>query len=440
MLLLTVPDVDPVQVIWMVWLAIYLVACFVTGILIAKRRNTDALLARSPIGMSVQLFASAVLMSMICAREYDRESFPCAAYIVMMQLFVPVFFLPVFFRASSLDYTHRYRLVDGGEDDEHRRAPVAEYANNQRLRKGNLLILSAVICMLHLIMLGIQLGVAASQGDLSDGCEWSSVYDILPLAMMAGAYAIGFLVMLIRLHRVHDILHIAHELRLGFTAALVCVSAFFVTNIIPLLWQLDDYFPFVTFIVLMLVSLHVIFFFYPIHLSGKTQYANAFQMTIDRSLRSHKHISDYLYDQRSAWPTLESWAVDQKTLHALEHFLLASSYVDSVEKVRSHQVAKRIYDYVHSAQVCDANREALSYVASQRMLGVLDANGVPTTQQMESYLEVLTENAQRLVVDPFTRTAEYEAMLESLRIQSSTAMLYRVQSDQNACHTYSDEI
>lgn len=422
--------------IWLAWLIVYTIMCLPTLVLIIVRRKTDVLLARSPLGMAAQLCASLVLMTVICLRQMFVEDFPCAAYIVVTQLFIPVFFLPVFFRAASLDYTHRYKVV--GSDNE-RRAPVAEYANNQRLRRGNLLILSACICVLHLIMIGVQLGMAASQGDLSDGCEWSSVYDVIPLAAMSGCYVAGFLVMLFRLYRVHDILHIAHELRLGFSAALVCVSAFFVANIIPVLWQFDEYFPFVIFIVLMLVCLHAIFFFYPIHLAREEWYANAFQLTIDRSLRSYKHIADYLYDHRNAWVTIQCWAADNKCLHALEYLLLASNYIDSAE-YRSHETAKRVYDYVHSSQVSDQNKQALSYVASQRMFGVLDSAGVPTSQQMESYLEVLTENAQRTVVDQFVLSTEYADMLETLRKESSVAMLYRVQSDHNASHTYPDDI
>jgi len=244
---------------WICLLCIYsLLGTLSLGLLWVHRRF-EMIRFRRPLLLAMQTVVGMLMTAMICVRESYRSSFPCWLYIVSLNLFIPLYFLPLFYQAlmlrhvsedksnrrwqtayqdvaseesarytddsafntdnsrrstgsviqTSVDFTEvnlNGSTVDDGSAPKRGQSKVLTRNNvylsrmtafrvNLARHRRYFLILCALVVCIHVSAASVQMYLASRRASLSGGCAWNSQTEYITLALVSLVYAVSFGVM-----------------------------------------------------------------------------------------------------------------------------------------------------------------------------------------------------------------------------------------------------
>lgn len=428
-----------IEVIFLVLFGVFSVVLAASLVWLAVARRRDMVLARSAATMLVQMLSSEMLVAMICFREFNRESFPCVLYIVAMTLFVPMQFLPIFWRAARLHFRHSHVMATAAQVQS-----TTSYHNNLLRRRGIMFVITAVVLSVSVAIMGAQVYVASLSAPVYEACQWNSMYEFIVLAVEAALYTAAFGYLLVRLQAVEDPLLLARELRITFAWTLVWTVSFLVFNLVPGLWFLDSVFPFSTFILVMVIGLHFISIVWPLYLSGKRNYQKVSRALIEKNSANYFQIRPYITNAdamerlrefcaaeqdraaRDAESSFETLPATKRPRQALDAFINAYNYM-LPRTMRSAETARAVHDYVMQVLPAAYRQRISPADAISMMEGALGAAGVPTVDQMKAYYLPLAEFVEMVCVRPFTQTDAYASMLVMIRKQGRHGIYMNVE-------------
>ena len=440
------------------WLVLFGVLSIISGgcmFVLYKNRNTLMIKKRKPGALLLQIIAGLVLSSMICWREYDRSAFPCALYITIVNLFTPLYFLPMFHQAFSLDLLYTFTTKSFSEEN---------YKNNytqaMKKRDGTTMVISAVILFVHIAVMGGQLMIASKEADISEGCQWADETEFIILGVFSALYAAGFGLVLWKLRNVQDKFEISEKLRLSFCWALIMTSIFLVLNMVPSLWFIDEFIPFSIVILVMIIGLNFMNIIWPLYVCTRQKYELLIETMSKNNALDYKDPRHYMKNQL-ALDRLTEFCKEKQQQNirhsntnpnddddiqlqenpltterpqlALQTFVTLYRYIND-NPTNTYNDAKAIINFINE-YMDDDELQNISIDQEKAVDSVLQAEGVPTRQQMEVYYKNLSTYVVRVCINPFVIESDgYSNLL--VDNQRNTEMYNLLQTE---IYNYSDE-
>jgi hypothetical protein len=455
------------------WLVLFGVFSFVSGgcvIALYRNRHTIMIKKRKPGAILLQLIAGFVLVSMICWREYDRSSFPCALYIVIINLFTPLYFLPMFHQAFSLDLLYTFTTKSLSQDNY-----KINYTQAMKKRDGFTMVIASVIFFVHIAVMGGQLMVASGEADLSEGCQWADETEFIILGVFSALYAVGFGLVMWKLRNVQDEFEISHNLRLSFCWALIMTSIFLVLNMVPGLWFLDDIVPFSLVILVMIIGLHVLNIIRPLYICTGPKYELLINRMGQDNALDYKEPQHYMRNQLALNRLTEfckerqqelikqspnsidqnnnnnnitssssssddldvgsigdNNALQENPMTAIRPQLALQIYVTLYRYLKENSIntyhdAKAVIDFINE-YLDEDDLESITIDQVKAVKSVLTAEGVPTRDQLRVYYDPLSNYIKKVCIEPFVIHSDGYANL-LVDIQRNTEMCNLMQTE-----------
>lgn len=436
------------ELIWIILLSIYGLLSLVASIFLYIRADYTLLKVRNPSRMALQIFSGFVMVTMICFREINRSVFPCWVYIIITNMFTPLFFLPLFSLATSLQHTHDYeQLIDDDDDDindyidendeikdiKTSIETVNSYNNNMKRKQGIMNVVYSIVLTLHMIVSGIQAWFASQSGDLTEGCQWQSEGEFILLAIISACYALAFTCITYWLRGIYDPFKVANELRFAFGWSLVCTTAFFVMNLVPGLQELDSVWPFSTIILLMLFVLLVVTILWPIYNATQAIYEGIIPQHLTDHTKEYNTIIDYLECDIAFEKLLVYHKNKNKSnnIH-LEMFITLYNYV-SYPTCRNVEIASSLYTYITKTapQNIFANITSDAY---SKIATVINHNTTPNGDLFKIFLIPVRDHVNSVCINVFYQSNDYSTMMDIIKKRGIVAANYRTSLNNNEMH------
>lgn len=416
--------------VWLIFFGVYALISIITLIMMLCRQKYDMIRIRSPWRMGLMICSGCIMFSLICWREMDRSAFPCGLYIIVSNLFTPMYFLPLFSLATSLHYAYDSQKESGVSTTRY----VVDYLENIKRRRGLFMAASSVVIAAHIAVAGVQMWIAGGSAPLSEGCQWKSEAEFIVLAAVSMVYAFTFGVVIVVLRNIQDPYKVSHELRLGFAWSLLWTTIFFTFNLIPQAWYLDDIMPFSIFILIMIAGMQVITGIIPVMLSRRADYMYiAEDMMRDRELlynEVYQYISSPL-----AMNALERWCMQNKRQRVLRMFMLLYNYL-MYPTTRSAAISFELYTYL-SVETPDTVKNAPSTEESAALDALIVHHTVPQAAMFKVYLRPMKDLLTEICVDPFTTSDAYADMMATFTATSTTgAHLHSIMNESESSHMH----
>ncbi len=362
--------------------------------------------ARDPFYMLVQTLAGFMMITMISFREMDRNTFPCGLYVAATNIFLPFYFLPIFIRATALDYRYSFSMLD--LDDQHINS--SNYIENVKRRRGLSLAICAVVMSLHITLAAVQMSLAPNP--LGTGCGFNTEVEFMIFAGVAFVYAVAFGLVIWKLQNIHDHYKVAKELRGAFSWSLVFTVIFFVLNLTPGLWELDKILPFSAIIMLMIFGLHIITTVIPIMKSTDPDYIGVTRIFLDESSRTFVKVEEYIGNP-TAMSALREYCIKEQIHEPLDKYIQLCHLMATEELEKRYSDANLIQAYTISQNFPIEYRKLIGEGQINDVHVVLNCNGTPTNDMFANYLLAYAQYATERCVMRFRQTPQYDKLLES---------------------------
>jgi len=201
----------------------------------AKRSNPSIAL-RCPRLLGCSAGGAAVVMVAITARQAHKAQFPCLAFLVLASIFIYAYSVPYLMRLYLLRKRWEWQCAMATLA-----APVLRRYDNMYAETRRSAVTAAAICFLvhALVTTFVAFTLYAEHGAayVMSGCELHTEFFLL-LSLFV-VYWIIFLGALVAYGRVRDNFGIGIEMCVVGVTWLVCGSAFFITNMLPLDWDVS---------------------------------------------------------------------------------------------------------------------------------------------------------------------------------------------------------
>lgn len=448
------------ELIWALALIVYISLSIGGLIYLYLRSNYVYLKVRDPKRMALQIFAGLMVIFMICIKEIDRSSIPCVIYIIVTNLFTPLYFLPLFVLATALEHTHNIKnITDSSNSINNNNSEynnneyfhlnesehpydntitiddVYNYKKNMEKKKNFMLLICAIIMSVHIIIAGIQCLFAIHTGSgLLNGCDWQTEYEYILLAIISILYAIAFFYIIIWLKGIIDDFGVANELRFAFVWCLICMTIFFVMNLVPSLRSLNSVWPFSTIVVLMLFVLLIITILKPIYNAKNAYYENLIYTNINNQTKEYNKLVDYLEnsDALSFLQTFHLTSNKENHKH-LENFLTLFNYIER-PTCRSLNISANLYNYLTDKSLEDTFKYIPDNVYS-KIATVINHKVAPKGELFLPFIKPLRDFVEQNCVSKFYHSPMYNNMKKIIEKDSIIAGNYRVNlNDSNDHH------
>lgn len=411
--------------VWLALLCVFVALSLFAFVMIIVRRNHEMIKIRVPVLMLVQVISGLVCVTMICVRESMRDTFPCWVYIVTMNMFTPFYFLPMFYQAIMIKHVSTHKSVDAES------GYVSGFSSNLRRQRGIFFALSGMIISIHAVAAAVQMAFVSHNGTLWQGCAWDSELEYICMAIVSGVYAVAFAVVTFWiLRRTRNSYALRNDLRIAFSWCVLCTTLFFIFNLVPPLWDLDDYFPFSSIIYIMITGLLLFMLLRPAILASRSKYKNTMSRLLMRRDLLYKDIIDFV-DDDAAYGALQEWCTDNGfSTEPLDMLADSYSYNNTIsqglKRFGSSQLAdlrsqvRRVVDFVHNNEILpvgsERHPEAVTFVERASMDAVLNAQqGLPSCQQFKPYFSTVVVICNKDCVERFYGSDRHTLLVKKAR-------------------------
>ncbi len=407
-----------ILLIWFLLMGCYVILSFTSIALLYVRRGYEMLKARSVNSMFLQIVSGLFLVVCICWREYDRKTFPCGVFIVVVNLFMPLYFLPMMSRVITIKYMYTYSPMQ--DDPRGGETLGPRYLEDTKRRRGYMYTAYALIIACHIVIAGIQLWMASQQVSLSKGCIWERGAEFITMAVVSGMYAITFAILLYLLQGIDDKYDVAKESRLSFWVIMIFMATYLMLNAWPYMWQLDAIWAVAsTLLVVMMYILHIILIILPIHRACKPQYVDVIERMMSEKTKNFLIIEDYM-DNSRAMISLEGFCHGKEShLLALQAFVALYNYLggcspdsfafEAPTEVNTHY-AETLVNFIKSTHFISPYRDAINESTTKAINTIVSLDAFPMAKMFTDFYTPFKNMLEKECIVPFSKTEAFETI------------------------------
>lgn len=272
-------------------LSLYLAAILPLFVVLIKRRDLQPIKAKGWGFTAVSTIGGAMMFTMICFRQPNPATFPCYIYILSVNLFFSLFFLPILFRVFRFIYIYYFSITsnDDSSGTKHRfeQSPILNNPCMITFYSFGVCfsIVVAILMILYIGRTGRGINIITQDHNITveeqidklppyiekevpvdisiNGCEFG--IEFVPFAIVAFGYVIAFLVFYYFLRKLEeDTFGVCKELKRCLLVWIPCTFMFFFCNLWQPMFWIDDYIPFSTWIIIMIVATNILSLLQPI--------------------------------------------------------------------------------------------------------------------------------------------------------------------------------
>lgn len=224
----------------LVFMLVYYVVALLSCVVLLLKRHKESVLHRKPMLNIVSTLGGMVGITMICIRESDKAAFPCAAYIVMSNLFLFLFTVPYIMRIINVALVYKWNMDAAHGDVHDKNFKGYEVVRNRTLTAWMAVI--GVTFMIHMTFIAIQLSTIAvwnGKDYLDHGCDMD--VELAEMDIIALCYCVTLCLCLVYWRNVREAYSIMLESRICLVIWTVSGVPFVIMTTIPALDWVEEY-------------------------------------------------------------------------------------------------------------------------------------------------------------------------------------------------------